>query len=616
MNVLIRTVEFCILSGTIVFLCSANAAQETSQVTIEEAKKFIETTNTLKKEVTDRVDEAWYIRDRYWTLDTDNHRTELYNKAIAVEINSAYEAIKYKDLNLNKDLSRRLADLLWMGDYLSGHPHPEGERKVALLKKTTDELTQRYSSSTACINSDSNKEICFNAHQLSEKMAASDNEGELKSLWEAWHNNMASLKPLFQQQLQLNNEGAQRFGFSNRAEMQLSEFERPLEDLLEELDRTWNDVKPLYDALHLHIRNKLDEKYGEDFVPVNQTIPAHLLGSPNVTNLSQLYDLVKPEGAVTDRGYNIDVKLKEKPDVDVESMVRGFEQYMTSLGFAPFKESLYENSQFTKPTTHKAACDSTAWWLPAYEEARVGGCWDVNAATFKHFHTAGLMTPLFFRASHAKQPVHYTGHYSRFPIEIFGGISRALRYAYTPDYLQEIGMLDQVPDESADLGYLMELALSTIANLPYKLAVTRWQKEVAFGEISADDYNKRWWELREHYQGITAPAARHHSGFDAAAAPGVVSNQNQVARFIAEVLGFQFYQSLCDLAGKQNKLSRCSFYGSKAIGAKLQASLESGSSRPWYEVMSIISGQSTLEGKAVTHYFKPLQDYLDKQNTN
>jgi peptidyl-dipeptidase A len=610
MNKLTHGVKLGLLVSSLVILPIANAAKNSSQTMLEEAKEFIEAADIDIKKQTDTLNLSWYIKDRFMTLDTLNHWGNLREKAIATEKSNAYAAIQYKDLNLNDDLTRRLNNIILVASTYPSHPHPENEQKITKLKKLTDDLTKLSAANTACIDQERGGETCLNAQQISEKMVNSTDESELKSLWKGWHNNLAPLKPIFEQQMQLNNEGAQRFGFSNRAEMQLSEFEMPVDDFIIELDQVWADIMPLYYSLMSHVRNKLIEKYGTNLIKPNQPIPAHFLGSLNVKNLSNLYDLVKPDGAVIDRGYNITKKLKENPELDVPTMLHGLEKYMISMGFSPFKKSLYEFSQFTKPEHHNAACDSTSWWLAENEEARVGGCWDINENTFMRFNTTSLLTPTYFRAAHKEQP----GHYSIWPAGTFRGTGRALQYAYTPDYLQSIGMLDEIPDESVDLGYLMKLALNTVASLPYKLAVNKWQKEVATGEITTKEYNKRWWELREQYQGIAAPISRSDNDFDAGSATEIILNQSQAGSFISEVLGFQFYQSLCEAADNKNILSRCSFYDSKEIGTKLQAMFELGNSRPWYEVMSEITGQTKLDGKAVVDYFAPLQKYLDRQN--
>ena len=48
-------------------------------------------------------------------------------------------------------------------------------------------------------------------------------------------------------------------------------------------DRVWEEVKPLYDALQCHVRDKLHEEYGDDIVPSEGMLPAHILGNMSVS---------------------------------------------------------------------------------------------------------------------------------------------------------------------------------------------------------------------------------------------------------------------------------------------------------------------------------------------
>jgi hypothetical protein len=67
-------------------------------------------------------------------------------------------------------------------------------------------------------------------------------------------------------------------------------------------------------------------------------------------------------------------------------------------------------------------------------------------------------------------------------------------------------------------------------------------------------------------------------------------------------------------AGDRGPLHRCSIYGSKAAGAKLQAMMEMGQSRPWPEALRAMTGEDQLDATALLEYFKPLQDWLAEQN--
>src|SRR3712207_8240129 len=49
------------------------------------------------------------------------------------------------------------------------------------------------------------------------------------------------------------------------------------------------------------------------------------------------------------------------------------------------------------------------------------------------------------------------------------------------------------------------------------------------------------------------------------------------------ILQFQFYKAACDIAGWRGPLHRCSFYGNREVGRRLNEMLAMGASRPWPE---------------------------------
>ena len=46
----------------------------------------------------------------------------------------------------------------------------------------------------------------------------------------------------------------------------------------QDIEELWQTINPFYQQLHAYVRAKLRLFYGEDKVPRNQPIPAHLLG--------------------------------------------------------------------------------------------------------------------------------------------------------------------------------------------------------------------------------------------------------------------------------------------------------------------------------------------------
>lgn len=93
-------------------------------------------------------------------------------------------------------------------------------------------------------------------------------------------------------------------------------------------------------------------------------------------------------------------------------------------------------------------------------------------------------------------------------------IGDTIALSITPSYLKQIGLLEEVPDASKDIGLLLKQALDKIAFLPFGLMIDQWRWKVFSGEITPAQYNQAWWDLREKYQGVKAPTERSEADFD------------------------------------------------------------------------------------------------------
>jgi len=85
-------------------------------------------------------------------------------------------------------------------------------------------------------------------------------------------------------------------------------------------------------------------------------------------------------------------------------------------------------------------------------------------------------------------------------------------------------------------------------------------------------------------------------------------------RFLARILQFQFYRSMCQASGHKGPLHECNFYGSKEAGAKLWKMLSYGGSKPWPEALEAMTGTREMDASALVEYFAPLQSWLEEQN--
>jgi len=153
-----------------------------------------------------------------------------------------------------------------------------------------------------------------------------------------------------------------------------------------------------------------------------------------------------------------------------------------------------------------------------------------------------------------------------------------------------------------------------VAFLPFGLLIDKWRWGVFAGTIPATGYEKSWNDLRRQYQGIVPPVARDETRFDPGAKYHVPASVPYTRYFLARLLQFQFYQAACKQAGWKGPLHRCSFYGNKEVGAKLNAMLAMGQSKPWPDALQVFTGSREISGQALVDYFAPLRAWLDKQN--
>ena len=187
--------------------------------------------------------------------------------------------------------------------------------------------------------------------------------------------------------------------------------------------------------------------------------------------------------------------------------------------------------------------------------------------------------------------------------------------AITPEYLQKVGLLAQLPSADADIPQLLKQALDRVAFLPFGFTIDPWRWKVFSGEIQPADYNQAWWDLRLKYQGIAPPIARSERDFDPGAKYHIAANVPSVGYFLAYILEFQFYyRALCHEAGYTGPLNRCTFFGSKEAGAKFEKMLEMGQGKPWPDALEVLTGQRQMDASAILEYFAPLQKWLDEQN--
>jgi peptidyl-dipeptidase A len=256
-------------------------------------------------------------------------------------------------------------------------------------------------------------------------------------------------------------------------------------------------------------------------------------------------------------------------------------------------------------------CHASAWDLDNKDDLRIKMCTKVNSDDFVTIHHE--LGHNYYQRAYNQQPFLYMNGANDGFHEAIGD---TVALSITPEYLVQIGLLDKsgVPSADKDTGLLLRQAMDKVAFLPFGLLIDKWRWGVFDGSIPASGYNKGWNDLRLQYQGIVPPVARDETQFDAGAKYHVPGNTPYTRYFLARILQFQFYKAACDQAGWKGPLHRCSFYGNKEVGQRLNAMLAMGASKPWPDALQAFTGSREMSGKAMLEYFRPLQSWLVQQN--
>ena len=587
----------------LVAACSAAAAcsrgASSSAPTAADAKAFLGTVNETTMKLGIEASRAGWVQQTYITDDTEALAARANQAANDAGARFAKEATKYDHVDVPPGERRELTVLKTSLVLAS----PSDPKESDELSKIMARLESMYGKGKWCPEP-SKPESCRTIDDVTRIMATSRNERELRTAWEGWHTVAPPMRKDYERFVELSNKGAKELGFADTGAMWRAKYDMAPDAFTSELDRLWDQVRPLYVKLHAYARLKLREKYGE-VVPANGPIPAHLLGNIWAQDWTNVYPLVAPPDA--DPGFSLTDILKKR-NMPALDMVRTGERFYTSLGFAALPNTFWERSLFVRPRDRDVVCHASAWDVDLESDLRIKMCIEQTADDFTTIHHE--LGHNFYQRAYKDLPVLFRDSANDGFHEAIGD---TIALSVTPEYLVRIGLLDKAPDTSRDIGLLMTRALDKISFLPFGLLIDQWRWKVFSGEIAPAAYNKAWWDLRLKYQGVAPPSARDEQFFDPGAKYHVPDNTPYTRYFLADILQFQFHRALSRIAGCQLPLNRCSIHGSTAAGQRLNAMLSMGLSRPWPDALEALTGTRQMDATAILDYFAPLSKWLDAQ---
>lgn len=580
--------------------CSPQATDKAvSAATTETAAEFVSRANAELAELNKEIGAAEWIRATYITQDTAIVAAAASEKYAKWHSGMVQQALQYDGQELTPE-TRRAIKLLKLGTSL---PTPNDSAKRKELTMIATELQGMYGAGQYCRNDND----CFSGSVLEGLMQNTRDYDELEEYWAGWRTISPPMRDKYQRYVELVNEGAGELGYSDLGEMWRAGFDMSPTEFKGEATKLWEQVKPLYKELHCAVRAKLGELYGEDKVPQDGPIPAHLLGNMWAQEWGFIYDIMEPYPGVSD--LDIDTTLKTK-NYSPQEMVRSAENFYVSLGMPRLPDTFWERSQFSKPRDREVVCHASAWGLDGGNDLRIKMCIKQTYDELRViYHELGHN---YYQAAYKNQePLFQGGAHSGF----HEAIGDTITLSMTPQYLQEVGLISSAAEsEKAVINRQMMMALDKIAFLPFGKLIDEWRWRVFSGEISPHDYNKAWWEMRLNYQGIAPPVARSEADFDPGAKYHIPSNVSYTRYFLARILQFQFQRSLCQIAGHEGALASCSIFGNTEAGERFHAMMASGQSEPWQDALEKLTGTREMDATAIIDYFAPLMGYLKEQN--
>ncbi len=591
-----------LISIIIVTSCAPSSEQTLNNQDLEEFLANVESENKKDGPV---ISSASWISSNFITYDSQKVIADYGTKSTLKSLQRSREAASFDGLDTSKE-NQRMLNILKSSFVM---PPPLDEELASELSEITTSLEAMYGSGEYCFDD----EECYDLEAFESIIDNSRDPNELLRAWEGWHEIGKPMKPMYMRMVDIGNQGSVDLGYEGLSDLWFSKYDMPAEDFLDDTDRVWSEVKPLYDALHCHVRAKLNEHYGDEVISKTGPLPVHMLGNMWGQSWSNIYDLVYEEKS--DSKY-IDVTkiINEKSLSEIE-MVEYAEDFFISMGFKPLPETFWERSLFVKPRDRSVVCHASAWNLdPANNDLRIKMCIEKNEEDFITIHHE-LGHIFYYQAYNHIPTVFQAGANDGFH-EAFGDL---LTLSITPDYLVDIGFISEDDAEEAKkdpIGLLMKQALDDVVIVPWALMLDKWRSGVFDGDIDESNLNSSWWSLREEYQGINTSYERSENYFDPGAKYHIPGNTPYTRYYLASIMQYQFHEALCNLINYDGYLHECSIYGNKEAGDRIITTMAMGQSLPWQEAFENLTGSRQLSGKSIMNYYAPLKEWLDEENKN
>ncbi|GAB5466180.1 MAG: M2 family metallopeptidase [Candidatus Kapaibacteriales bacterium] len=585
------------LFGLMLSSCETEGTSDNAAIQTEVDSFLTSYTATYQGLMAAAGESAWMLNTAIYEDNTANEEAaQASEKALAdftgseENINAAKKYLEQKD-NLTELQVKQLEAILYMA---GGAPATAGAVVDSLIKANTEQTTALYGYKFML----DGKPISTN--EIDKKLNTLTDVNERMKVWEASKEVSKGLKGGLTKLVKYRNESVQALGYDNFFQYQVSDYGYSTDELLEVTRGMISDIWPLYRELHTWARYEMAKRYSAPGVP--EMIPAHWLPNRWGQDWTGLVDV---------QGLDLDGALAEKSP---EWIIEKGEEFYVSLGFPELPQSFYDKSSLYPlkgDEGYSKNNHASAWHMDLDKDVR--SLMSVEPNTKWWSTTLHELGHIYYYISYSNDSV---------PLLLRGGANRAYHEGIGTmigmasmqlPLLKEQGLIPQ-DAEVDEIQLMLKEALDYVVVIPWGAGVmTEFEHSLYAEGLEPDNYNKRWWELKEKYQGITPPNERSNEYADAASKTHINNDPAQYYDYaISTILMFQIHDHIAkSILGQDPKATN--YWGNKEVGQFLMDLTKTGATVDWDVHLQNMIG-SELSAQPMVDYFKPLMEWLQKEN--
>jgi peptidyl-dipeptidase A len=436
------------------------------------------------------------------------------------------------------------------------------------------------------------------ANEIDGLLESSRDLDERLKVWRASKETGAVLKPGLVTLQKLRNQVAREMQYASFFDLQVADYDMTTAEMMAMLQEWIAETRPLYEQLHCYAKYTLADRYER---PVPARIPAHWIDNRWAQNWTGIVE-----------GVDLDPLFKDKTP---EWIVSQAEAFYVSMGFPKLPASFREKSDlYPVPagSSRKKNTHASAWHVDLDQDVRSLMSVEPNARWFETSH-------------HELGHIYYYISYTRpeVPLVLREGANRGFHEgigelisiaSQQVPYLRQLGLLPKDRDIDRTAWLLNEALSSTIMFLPWSAGtMSAWERDLYANELPQDQWNQRWWSYVAKFQGVDPPEPRGEDLCDACTKTHVNDDPAQYYDYaVATVLKYQLHDHIARKILKVDP-HEANYFGRKDVGDFLRSILEKGQTVDWRELLKETTGEE-LSTRAMLEYFRPLQDYLKKEN--